>query len=40
MVRAGRECGWRASFVFIRWVMVEHVCLLMAMISSEGEKWS
>ena len=30
----------RASFVFLRWVIVEHVCLLMAMISSKGEKWS
>lgn len=35
MVRAGRECESRASFVFLWWE-IEHVCLLMAMISREG----
>lgn len=27
MVRAGRECGLRSTFVFLRWE-TEHVCLL------------
>lgn len=36
LVRAGRESGLKASFVFLRWE-IECVCLLMAVISREGK---
>ena len=36
-VRARRECGSRASFVFLRWEIVKYACLLMAMITREGD---